>query len=92
MMQGKITDADTPTVWLGATPSGLTSAYLHHPPYFLNNIAHQQKSIARSILLLFFLNLNSLSGGECSLDVDCIPSLQCHGELLKQNWFLWHHR
>jgi len=29
------TEADTPTIRLGATPSGLTSAHLHHPPpYF----------------------------------------------------------
>jgi len=34
MVQGKITKADTPTIWLGATPSGLTSAYLHHLPIF----------------------------------------------------------
>ena len=28
------TEADTPTVWMGATPSGLTSAHLHHNPIF----------------------------------------------------------
>jgi len=33
--KGRLTEADTPTIWLGATPSRLTSAYLHHPPYFL---------------------------------------------------------
>jgi len=36
-VQGKInnlTEADTPTIQLGATPSGLTSAHLHHPPIF----------------------------------------------------------
>ena len=26
--------ANTPTIRLGATPSGLTSAHLHHPPFF----------------------------------------------------------
>ena len=26
--------ADTPAIRLGATPSGLTSAHLHHPPIF----------------------------------------------------------
>jgi len=31
----RLTEADTLTIWLGATPSGLTSAHLHHPPYFL---------------------------------------------------------
>jgi len=33
--KGRLTVADALTIWLGATPSGLTSAYLHHPPYFL---------------------------------------------------------
>ena len=33
--KGRLTEADTPTIQLGATPSGLTSAHIHHPPYFL---------------------------------------------------------
>jgi len=32
--RGRLTEADTLTIWLSATPSGLTSAHLHHPPYF----------------------------------------------------------
>jgi len=32
--KGRLTEADTATVRLGATPSGLTSAHLHHPPIF----------------------------------------------------------
>jgi len=32
--KGRLTEADTTTMWLGATPSGLTSAHLHHPPIF----------------------------------------------------------
>jgi len=32
---GRLTEADTLTILLGATPSGLTSANLHHPPHFL---------------------------------------------------------
>jgi len=32
--KGRLTEADTSTVWLGFTPSGLTSAHLHHPTYF----------------------------------------------------------
>ena len=32
--KGRLTEADTPTIWLGATPSGLSSAHLHHPPFF----------------------------------------------------------
>jgi len=30
----RLTDADTPTIRLGATPSGLNSAHLHDPPIF----------------------------------------------------------
>ena len=29
--KGRLTEADTPTTRLGATPSRLTSAHLHHP-------------------------------------------------------------
>jgi len=30
--KGRLTEADTPTIRLGTTLSGLTSAHLHHPP------------------------------------------------------------
>jgi len=30
----RLTEADTPTIRLGATPSGLTSAHLHHPIFY----------------------------------------------------------
>ena len=33
--KGRLTEADTLTIRLGATPSGLTSAHLQHPPIFL---------------------------------------------------------
>ena len=33
--KGRLTEADTSTIQLGSTPSGLASAYLHHPPNFL---------------------------------------------------------
>jgi len=32
--KGRLTEADTQTIRLGATPSGLTSSHLHHPPIF----------------------------------------------------------
>jgi len=32
--KGRLTKADTLTIQLGATPSGLTSAHLHHTPIF----------------------------------------------------------
>jgi len=31
--KGRLTEADTQTMWLGATPSGLTSAHHLNPPY-----------------------------------------------------------
>ena len=33
--KGRLTQADIQTIRLGATPSGLNRAHLHHPPYFL---------------------------------------------------------
>jgi len=32
--KGRLTDADTSTIQLSATPSGLSSAHLHYPPHF----------------------------------------------------------
>jgi len=32
--KGRLREADAPTVRLGATPAGLTSAHLHHSPIF----------------------------------------------------------
>jgi len=32
--KGRLTEEDTPTIWLGATPSGLTSAHLHHSIFY----------------------------------------------------------
>jgi len=32
--KGRLTEADTSTIWLGATPSGLSSAHLYHPRLF----------------------------------------------------------
>ena len=32
--KGRLTEVDTPTIRLGATPARLTSANLHHPPIF----------------------------------------------------------
>jgi len=32
--KGRLTEADTPIIRLGATPSRLTSAHLHHLPHF----------------------------------------------------------
>jgi len=34
LCKGRLTEADTLTIRLGATPAGLISAYFHHPPKF----------------------------------------------------------
>ena len=31
--KGRLTEADTPTIRLGTTPNGVTSAHLHHPHF-----------------------------------------------------------
>jgi len=36
---GRLTEADTQTIQLGTTPSGLSSAHLHHPPVFTGQMA-----------------------------------------------------
>jgi len=36
--KGRFTEADKLTIWLGATPSGLTSAHFHHPPILIDSV------------------------------------------------------
>ena len=40
--KGRLTEADTLTIRLGATPSGLSSVRLHHPPIFYRQDALPQ--------------------------------------------------
>jgi len=34
LRKGRLMEVDTQTIWLGADPSGLSSAHLHHHPFF----------------------------------------------------------
>ena len=46
--KGRLTEADTLTIQLGTTPSGLTSAHIHYPPIFLQvrcPSCHQTNSV-----------------------------------------------
>ena len=43
--KGRLTEADTPTIQLGATPYGLTSAHLHHLPF--HSVTLQKRTAAR---------------------------------------------
>jgi len=42
--KGRLTEADTLTIRLGATPSGLTSAHLHHPTVCFKNKTTESKT------------------------------------------------
>jgi len=37
----RLTEVDTPTIWLGVTSSGLTSAHLYHPLFFTGRMPFQ---------------------------------------------------
>jgi len=63
--KGRLTEADTLTIWMGATPSGRTSAHLHHPPIFLqagcpscrpNNSIKAPKAILYKCRWIFYKN------------------------------------
>ena len=55
--KGRLTEADTPTIRLGATPSGLTSAHLHHSPLFTGRMPfqplNQQCQSSERLILVF---------------------------------------
>jgi len=46
MMQGKITEADTSTIRMDATPSGLITAHLHHPPFLCWMLFHNPPTLS----------------------------------------------
>jgi len=45
--KGRLTEADTLTVRLGTTPSGLTNAYVHHPRIILTELL-KMKAFSKS--------------------------------------------
>jgi len=54
--KGRLTQADILTIRLGATPSRLTSAHLHHHPFFMGRMPflppNQQRQSTEGSLLL----------------------------------------
>ena len=48
----RLTDADTPTIWLGATPSGLTSAHRHHPLTLSNQVRNKMNQACSKVLTI----------------------------------------
>ena len=67
--KGRLTVAETPTIRLGATPSGLTSAHLHHPPFLTDRmpflLPNQQCQNTEGLLLLLLLLLFSRGNAIC---------------------------
>ena len=69
----RLTEADTTTILLGAIPSGLTSAHLHHPPYYLQvgcpscHPTNSIKALKATILLLLLLLLQVIKTGQSNL-------------------------
>jgi len=53
--KGRLTEADTLMLWMGTTPSGLTSAHLHHPPFFTGRmpflLPNQQRQCTEGLLI-----------------------------------------
>jgi len=47
--KGRLTETGTQTIQLGTTPSGLTSAHLHHPPFFysLDTLPAAQPTVSK---------------------------------------------
>jgi len=88
--KGRLTEADTPTIWMGATPSGLSSAHLHHPPHFyrldaLPATQQQCQSTEGSYQLSQnFLFQNKINRGRKSRG----PLMQGRSQLLKWRWWL----
>jgi len=64
--KGRLTEADTQTIWLGATPSWLSSANLHHPPFFTGRMLFLlpnqqcQSTIGNYCWLIFLKKSNCL--------------------------------
>jgi len=64
--KGRSTEADTLTIQLGATPSGLTSAHLHHAPFFTgrmpflppNQQCHGTEGFYLAEIILLFINIS----------------------------------
>ena len=68
--KGRLTEADTLTIRLGATPSRLSSAHLHHPPFLhagcpscrpTNSVKVLKATSANNSPLLFCSSLSEVS-------------------------------
>jgi len=76
--KGRLTEADTLTIRLRATPSGLTSAHLHHPPFFTGRmpflpLSQQcQSTVVAYYILIRFLAWSLWGGGSGILKMSAL--------------------
>jgi len=50
----RLTEADTLTIRLGATPCGLTSAHLHHPQFFTDRMPFLPSNQCQSTVIFYY--------------------------------------
>jgi len=98
--KGKLTEADRQTIWLGASPSGLTSAHLHHPLTFLQTgcpSCHPTNSFkalkaTRKTVIHFKTKVGAATDGSlpyprvCVRNEGCQPCHQSARLLLSEFW------
>jgi len=63
----RLTKVDTPTIRLGTTPSGLTSAHLHPPPFLTVQLRHVTREQQPPTFWPMSIVVKQLDGSTCHL-------------------------
>jgi len=77
--KGRLTEADTLTIWLGTTPSGLTSAHLHYRPIFFTGrmpflLPNQQCQSTEGNSTSVIVNLSSAPENKAKVELIALSS------------------
>jgi len=88
--KGRFTEADTLTIQLGATPSGLTSAYLRQPPHMFyrpDALPATQPTVSKNWRQLAHSDKGEdarvlLNDVTCTVSVPCIVNIFIHCNLV----------
>jgi len=88
----RLTEADTPTIRLGAIPSGLTSAHLHHPQFFTGRMPFLppnqqcQSTEGKSIYYIYMYYIYTVHYTTTTTTLLVLSlSLSTHGDLRVRN-------
>jgi len=90
----RLTEADTPTIQLGGTPSGLSSAHLHHPHIFYRPDAlpaAQPAASSNSTEGNYFVSIRKLNSAQSAALKHIYFYLcyfSCFGVVLTNCWFI----